>query len=171
VAAESEGEGRGATFLVRLPLLAQPESEGTAARRTLAGGPLASLAGVRVLVVEDDRDTLELFVGILALGGAELRTAQRGDEALEAVGAWRPDVIVSDIELPDTDGYGFIRRVRALPPERGGTVPAVAITAHGSLQDRFAALAAGFQMHVPKPVEPAELVAVVAHVARPPKRG
>jgi signal transduction histidine kinase len=171
VVAESAGEGRGATFRIRLPLLAQPESEGTGTRSTHAAGPLASLAGVRVLVVEDDRDTLELFAGILALGGAELRTAQRADEALETLRVWRPDVIVSDIELPDTDGYTFIRRVRALAPERGGTVPAVAITARGTLQDRFAALAAGFQMHVPKPVEPVELVAVVAHVARPPERG
>jgi signal transduction histidine kinase/ActR/RegA family two-component response regulator len=169
--AESAGEGRGSTFRIRLPLLARPESEGTAARGMRAGGPLASLADVKVLVVEDDRDTLELFVGILTLGGAEVRTAQRAAEGLEILRGWRPDVIVSDIELPDLDGYAFIRRVRALAPAQGGAVPAVAITAHGSLQDRFSALTAGFQMHVPKPVEPAELVAVVAHVARPPQRG
>jgi signal transduction histidine kinase/ActR/RegA family two-component response regulator len=164
VSAESAGEGRGSTFRLRLPLLAHVESSGG------PGRPTASLAGVRVLVVEDDHDTLELFTGILSLGGAEVRGVTRAAEGLAAVAAWRPDVIVSDIEMPEADGYAFIRRLRALPPERGGTVPAVAITAHGSSHDRFEALAAGFQMHVPKPVEPAELVAVVANVARPPAR-
>ncbi|HEU5321594.1 MAG TPA: response regulator, partial [Methylomirabilota bacterium] len=91
-------------------------------------------------------------------------------EALEILAGWRPDVIVSDIEMPEADGFAFIRRLRALPAEQGGAVPAVAITAHGSLQDRLVTLAAGFQMHVPKPVEPAELVAVVANVARQFKR-
>jgi signal transduction histidine kinase/ActR/RegA family two-component response regulator len=168
VAAESPGEGRGATFRVRLPLLARAEDGPPAAAGpgTGAGGALASLGDVRVLVVEDDRDTLELFAGILTLGGAQVRGARCAAEGLEALITWQPDVLVSDIEMPDTDGYALIRRVRALPAAQGGAVPAVAITARGSVQDSFAALAAGFQMHVPKPVEPAELVAVVANVAR-----
>ncbi|HEU4368965.1 MAG TPA: ATP-binding protein [Methylomirabilota bacterium] len=170
VAAHSAGEGQGATFRVRLPVPVHAE-EGVdgavpGARGMLAGGPPASLAGVRVLVIEDDHDTLELFAGLLRLGGAEVRGVQRSAEALDTLAGWRPDVIVSDIEMPDTDGYAFIRRVRALPAEQGGGVPAVAITAHGSLKDRLDALAAGFQMHVSKPVEPAELIAVVANVAR-----
>jgi signal transduction histidine kinase/ActR/RegA family two-component response regulator len=171
--AESAGEGRGATFRVRLPLAASAESAGgsTTAERALAGRPLAALEDVRVLVLEDDRDTLELFVGVLRLSGADVRGAHCAAEALETLVDWRPDVLVCDIEMPGTDGYAFIRRVRARPAEQGGAVPAVAITAHGSVQDRFAALAAGFQMHVPKPVEPAELVAVVANVARPPAAG
>jgi CheY-like chemotaxis protein len=171
--AESAGEGRGATFRVRLPLAASAESAGgsTTAERALAGRPLAALEDVRVLVLEDDRVTLELFVGVLRLSGADVRGAHRAAEALETLVDWRPDVLVCDIEMPGTDGYAFIRRVRARPAEQGGAVPAVAITAHGSVQDRFAALAAGFQMHVPKPVEPAELVAVVANVARPPAAG
>jgi signal transduction histidine kinase/ActR/RegA family two-component response regulator len=150
--AESAGAGRGATFRVRLPLLTRQEHH--AAR--------ATLANLRILVVEDDHDTLELFAGILALGGAEVRGAHRTAEALETLADWRPDVIVSDLEMPEADGYAFIRGVRALPAERGGAVPAVAITAHGSRQERLNALEAGFQMHVPKPVEPAELIAVVA---------
>jgi signal transduction histidine kinase/ActR/RegA family two-component response regulator len=168
VAAESAGVGRGARFRVRLPLLvpAADGGHGTASGQAVADGAHASLADVRALIVEDDRDTLELFTGILTLGGAQVRGAHRAAEALEILAAWRPHVIVSDLEMPDADGYTFIRRVRALPAERGGAVPAVAITAHGSLQDRLQALAAGFQMHVPKPVEPAELVAVVANVAR-----
>jgi signal transduction histidine kinase len=169
VTAESPGVGRGATLRVRLPRLMQPEDPertGGSGRRGAAGGPLASLDGVRVLVLEDDRDTLELFTGILTMSGADVRGVRSAAEAFELLTGWRPDVIVSDIEMPEADGYAFIRRLRALPDKRGGTVPAVAITAHGSLQDRLDTLAAGFQMHVPKPVEPPELVAVVASVAR-----
>jgi signal transduction histidine kinase/ActR/RegA family two-component response regulator len=173
VVADSAGVGRGSTFRVRLPLLARADDagEGTPFGAPVASGPLASLADVRALVVEDDRDTLELFAGILTLGGAEVRGAHRVAEALEILAAWHPNVIVSDLEMPDADGYVFIRRVRALPAEEGGAVPAVAITAHGGLQDRLDALAAGFQMHVPKPVEPAELVAVVANIARSTRHG
>jgi signal transduction histidine kinase len=166
--AESAGEGQGATFRVRLPLIVREER--AAPSRPAAGAPRASLTGLRVLVVEDDRDTLDLFVGILTLGGAEVRGAPRVAAAIEILGGWVPDVVVSDISMPEADGYDLIRHLRGLPLEQGGAVPAVAITAHGSLQDRLAALAAGFQMHVPKPVEPAELVAVVASLARPPRR-
>jgi len=129
--------------------------------------PLGSLNGIRVLVVDDERDTLELFDGILAMSGAEVRRALGTAEALEILAGWRADVIVSDIEMPHDDGYALIRSVRALPAERGGATPAVAVTAHGSLDDRVRALAAGFQTHLPKPVEPAELVAVVASLLLP----
>jgi CheY-like chemotaxis protein len=165
VAAESPGPGRGATFRVRLPQLAPPpetSEEHTPARRMTSVTPLGSLDGVRVLVVDDERDTLELFDGILAMSGAEVRRAVSSAEGLDILERWRADVIVSDIEMPRDDGYAFIQRVRGLPAERGGGTPAVAVTAHGSLDDRVRALAAGFQTHLPKPVEPAELVAVVA---------
>jgi signal transduction histidine kinase len=170
VVAESAGPGHGATFRVRLPLLAPPPETGEPrlpGRRMSATRALGSLGGVRVLVVDDERDTLELFDGILAMSGAEVRRATGAAEALEILAGWRPDVIVSDIEMPYDDGLAFIRRVRALPPERGGGTPAVAVTAHGSFDNRVRALAAGFQTHLPKPVEPAELVAVVASLLQP----
>ena len=171
VGAESDGPGKGATFRVWLPLLAPlPEDvDGRQLQRRLtSAGPLGSLGGVRVLVVEDEPDALELFEGILATSGAEVRTASGAAAALQTLAGWRPDVIVSDVEMPHEDGYAFIRRVRALSPERGGGTPAVAVTAHGSLEDRVRALAAGFQTHLPKPVEPAELVAVVAALLQRP---
>ena len=169
VTAASDGPGKGSTFRVRLPLLVRgPE---TAARRLArpmsTASPLGSLNGIRVLVVEDELDTLELFEGILATGGAEVRRATSAAEALAILAAWRVDVIVSDIEMPHEDGHAFIRRVRALPSEQGGATPAVAVTAYGSFDDRVRALAAGFQTHLPKPVEPAELVAIVASLVPP----
>jgi signal transduction histidine kinase/CheY-like chemotaxis protein len=170
VAAESDGPGKGATFRVRLPVLAPlPETAEPRllGRRMSSTTPLGSLNGIRVLVVDDERDTLELFDGILAMSGAEVRRALGTDEALEILAGWRADVLVSDIEMPHDDGYALIRRVRALPAEHGGATPAVAVTAHGSLDDRVRALAAGFQTHLPKPVEPAELVAVVASLLLP----
>jgi CheY-like chemotaxis protein len=136
-------------------------------------GPAAamrSLGGVRVLVVDDEHDTLEMFDGILAVAGAEVRRATGATPALEMLGAWRPDVIISDIEMPQENGYAFIRRLRGLSPEAGGTVPAVAVTAHGGVVDRIRVLSAGFQMHVPKPVEPAELVAAVAALVEAARR-
>jgi CheY-like chemotaxis protein len=168
VTAESPGVDQGATFRARLPLVrpsADDESR-PASRRVGAAPPLTSLGGVRVLVVDDEHDTLEMFDGILAVAGAEVRRATGTAPAIALLEHWRPDVIVSDIEMPHENGYAFIRRLRALSPEAGGTVPAVAVTAHGGVVDRIRVLSAGFQMHVPKPVEPAELIAVVANLAR-----
>jgi CheY-like chemotaxis protein len=170
VQAESAGVGQGATFRLRFPSLASPAGvEARQPRRALAAGPVASLAGVRVLVVEDDRDSRELIGGVLARGGAEVHTAENADDALASLGDWRADVIVTDIEMPDDDGYALLRRVRALPEAQGGGVPIVAITAQGGAEDGARLLAAGFQAHVPKPFEPAELVALLAGVTRSPR--
>ena len=167
VTAESAGVGQGATFRARLPLVRPTaDDEARPVPRLLGPAPgLSSLAGVRVLVVDDEHDTLEMFDGILAVAGAEVRRATGAKPAIEMLEQWRPDVIVSDIEMPHENGYAFIRRLRALSPEAGGTVPAVAVTAHGGVVDRIRVLSAGFQMHVPKPVEPAELIAAVAALA------
>jgi signal transduction histidine kinase/CheY-like chemotaxis protein len=168
--AESPGPDQGATFTVRLPLLVHPEPSGDDERlhptafRGAAFTPTVSLAGVRLLVVDDERDTLDLFASVLRMTGAEVRGASGVEEALGVFEAWQPHLLISDIGMPGEDGYGLIRRVRALAPERGGRVPAVAVTAYGSVDDRIRILSAGFQMHVPKPVEPAELVAVVANL-------
>jgi PAS domain S-box-containing protein len=168
VRAESEGPGRGATFVVRLPIVdAAAESERvppvSGAEGGLDGAP--RLDGVRVLVVEDETDARHLIAAVLQRRGAGVYMAASGAEGLALLQKERPDVVLSDIAMKDEDGYDFIRKVRALAPERGGRTPAGALTGYGRLEDRMRALAAGFQLHAAKPVEPAELVAVVASLA------
>jgi len=118
-----------------------------------------------VLVVEDEQDSRELIAAVLRQCGAEVSTAASVQEGLEIYQRLRPDILVSDIGMPGEDGYDLIRKVRALPPEQGGRTPAVALTAYARTEDRMRSLLAGFQVHVPKPVEPNELVAVVASLA------
>jgi CheY-like chemotaxis protein len=125
-----------------------------------------SLGGVKVVVVDDDADALDLFDTVLTEAGADVRKATSAAEALAVLQSWPANVLISDIEMQDEDGYGLIRRVRQLPASRGGLVSAAAVTAYGRVEDRLRALAAGFQMHVPKPVEPRELVAVVANLSK-----
>ena len=120
------------------------------------------LYGFKVLVVDDDVDTRELIHWVLARAGAEVTSVESAKEALRALDRERFHVLVSDIMMPDEDGYSLLKRVRALPPERGGRVPAVALTAHSLVQDRLQSLRAGFQTHVPKPLVPEELIEVVA---------
>ena len=174
VEAASPGEGQGATFTVKLPVAiarageteASPPSRGrvhpTASVAVSARGP--SLRGLRVLVVDDDRDGLDLAATILLNSGAEVRTCSSAADGLATIEAWRPDVLVSDIEMPGEDGYSFIRRVRALDGTLART-PAVALTAYGRVQDRLRTLSAGYSMHVPKPVDPTELTTIVASLA------
>jgi PAS domain S-box-containing protein len=170
VSCDSPGAGAGSVFTVALPLaplqrpLTPDETHPTVG--TTAGVILTpALEGLRVLLVDDERDTLEALAMVLAAAGAEVRTASSVSRAFEVLSAWQPGVIVSDIGMPGEDGYTLIRRLRELPAERGGRVPAVALTAYARVQDRVKVLAAGFQMHTPKPIEPAELVAVVASAA------
>jgi CheY-like chemotaxis protein len=132
----------------------------------LATSPLTGLHGVRVLVVEDDPDARGLIRTLLEAAGASVLLADSVDRALAAITRGeRPDVIVSDIGFPGVSGYDMIQRLRALPPEEGGRIPAAALTAYARAEDRASALALGFQAHVTKPVDPAELVAVVARLA------
>jgi len=116
--------------------------------------------------VDDDREALDLAVAILAGAGALVRVCASAPEALEALRTWRPDVLVSDIEMPGEDGYTLIRKVRALGAAEGGHTPAVALTAYGRPQDRGLSLTAGYNMHVPKPVDPGEFTAIIASVAQ-----
>ncbi len=167
VSASSPGKDQGATFKVRLPLIttlrmAAPENLQAPAikeRKTLEDGH--RLDGVRVLLVEDNPDTLDMLKFILDEAGAEVVATASVDEALEAYDRQHPDALVSDIAMPDRDGYDLIQEIRQREPE-GRKIPAVAVTAYTRVEDRVRALAAGFQMHVAKPVDPDELVAVVA---------
>jgi PAS domain S-box-containing protein len=173
VRAKSAGEGMGSTFTVALPLAPLrnlPEHHEAERRHPAApaSGPsdlCAEIAGVRVLVVDDEPDARGLVKRLLENCGAEVRTAASAGEAMTLLTEERPDVLISDIGMPDEDGYALIRMVRALPPDRGGAVPAVALTAYARSEDRVRAMRLGYQNHVVKPVEPAELVTVVATLA------
>ena len=169
VKAESGGEGQGATLTVSLPLESlptEPDADVTAqdsVKDTAINCPSA-LNGLRVLVVDDDADTRELLTTVLEKCGARVTSVASGAQALEALAQMNPDVLISDIGMPDMDGYALIRRVRAIPPENGGGIPAVALTAYAGAEDRTRALHAGFQIFLPKPIEPNELIATVARL-------
>jgi CheY-like chemotaxis protein len=172
VRVSSEGEGHGAAFSVQLPLLgtnrkmlrsypAYPE----AVDPTAVEFNIVNLQGLKVLVVDDEIDARNLIRRVLVDCNAEVLTAASASDALQLIECERPNVLVSDIGMPDVDGYELLRRVRALGQARGGRMPAIALTAFARSEDRTRALRAGFMVHVPKPVEPAELVATVASVA------
>jgi signal transduction histidine kinase len=172
---ESEGEGKGSSFIVMLPRLItipRPENEAeervhpTASRKFLSIDCAPELTGLRVLVVDDEADSRELLRAVLEECGSEVVTAGSTAETMQILGDQRFDVLISDIGMPDEDGYTLIGKVRLLPAEKGGRIPAVALTAYARVEDRIRALTAGFQVHVPKPVEPVELVAVVASLAK-----
>jgi hypothetical protein len=168
VTAQSDGKGQGATFTVRLPLCAVLQSPEAASKSPTppALKAVPFLKGLRVLFVEDDPDNLAFIAAALEQYGAALTTANSAARALECMRESPPDVIVSDIGMPDEDGYSLIRKIRQLPPESGGGTPAVALTAFAKTEDRIRALSSGFQMHVPKPIDPAELATVLASVVR-----
>ncbi|HET9941126.1 MAG TPA: ATP-binding protein [Candidatus Eisenbacteria bacterium] len=189
VEAKSAGEGQGATFVVRIPRALREESfprmEPVPPRNGLEPSPfesgpgpdrdpestperldrLPSLQGLRVLVVDDEPDARALVVEILTRRGANVRACPSAVEGRALFAQWRPDVLVSDIGLPEESGYSLIRSIRALGKEQGGDVPAIALTGYARLTNRLEALSAGYDLHIPKPVEPSELVLMVASVA------
>jgi CheY-like chemotaxis protein len=173
VRAKSPGVGRGSTFTVMLPLavLHEQEEEANAAlTRThpdgasLSGPPseVVNLAGVTVLVVDDEADARELVRRFLTSCQATVMTAATAEEALATLAAQAADVVISDIGMPDVDGYELMRRVRALRDDTGGRIPAIALTAFARSEDRTRAMLAGYNAHLAKPIEPVELAATVA---------
>ena len=170
--AHSEGLDKGASFTVKLPLASVRAKRTTRTARAGAFDPRAELEAppellhLRVLVVDDEEDSRELVSDVLATCGAIVRLAANVQQALQEVDSFLPSVIVSDIGMPEEDGYAFIAKLRARPRDRGGVTPVAALTAYARAEDRRRALQAGFQMHVAKPVEPSELLAVVATLAR-----
>lgn len=171
VRAESAGEHRGAAFTIDLPTAMSPDIRESHPPRDQARGSL-SLVGVRVLVVEDEADSRELLIETFATRGAEVVPATSSDEALlvlrESTDANRPHVIVSDLGMPKHDGFHFIRHVRSLPPEAGGRIPAIAVTGYANPEDRQRALAAGFQAHCAKPINPVVVAEMVSRVVERP---
>lgn len=170
VSADSAGENQGATFIVRLPAavstqqLLDPNRIHPAAGGATPGGA-PRLDGLRLLIVDDEPGTREVMQEILQRAGAEVRAAASAAETLEILDGWQPDVLLSDIGMPVMDGYRLMREIRARPVGKGGRVPAAALTAYSRTEDRLRALSAGFQMHLPKPVEPVELLTVIASLA------
>lgn len=163
VQAESPGEGLGATFTVKLPMM--EASLPTLHRPSTSGD--ANLEGVKVLVVDDEADMRQLACAMLEQVGASVTAVSSAAEALAVLKQAEADVLVSDIGMPHTDGYMLVRQVRSLAPEHGGRIPAIALTAYAGESDRQQALTAGFQRHVPKPVEPEVLVRAIAQVIMP----
>jgi signal transduction histidine kinase len=161
VEAYSAGEGQGSKFIVRLPTRAiAPESH--RADENVAPVTSTMLAGVRLLVVDDEVGARELLANMLQGYGAEVSLADSGQAALTKLFEERPQVLVADLGMPGMDGYALIEQVRALDPDFGGQTPAIAVTGYASPQDRLRALQAGYQNHVAKPVEPQELAIVIA---------
>ena len=173
VSVDSDGSEQGTTFTVSLPLLpVRREPAGDVPRihpkAEESGAGLEcppELTDLRVLLVEDEADSRELVNMVLAECGAEVVTAESASEAFAAIGREKFHIIISDIGMPDEDGFSLIGRIRRLTDEQGGNTPAIALTAYARAEDRVRALRSGFQMHIAKPVEPAELIAVVANLA------
>jgi CheY-like chemotaxis protein len=172
VEASSAGEGQGATFRVRLPLMivhpdALPtprEHPSTERREPLR--PLSGLTDIRVLAIDDEEDALTLLRVVLEAAGAEVTTVASPESALERIAAVKPHVLVIDLGMPEVDGFELIRRIRTSDDPAVRNVPATALTAFARSEDRTKALRSGFEMHLSKPVDPGELVASVATLAR-----
>jgi PAS domain S-box-containing protein len=158
VSADSSGEGNGATFVVRLPMSKTVLS----IAQTIAPQPQnQDLQGINILIVDDEVDTRELLTFILEQYGATITSVGSAETALASLIQNPPSIVLSDIGMPDMDGYMFMRQVRTLPPEQGGQIPAIALTAYAGEYDQQQAFAAGFQQHISKPVEPEELVQAI----------
>ena len=169
IAVESPGIGQGCTFTVKIPLLttardAGGENSSQNLKSNIQNPPAPSFTGLQILVVDDEADARELIATVLEEYGARVTAVASAAEALEAVEKLQPSVLVSDIGMPGENGYSLIRKLRNIEAERGGKIPAIALTAYARSEDRAAAIAAGFQVHLPKPFEPNQLAAVVANV-------
>jgi CheY-like chemotaxis protein len=166
VSAQSEGLNKGATFSATFPLLAERAEPITMSQSgEMNGLENHSLDGLRVLLVDDEAEAREIISTVIARTGAEVTACHSATEALAKLSEWKPDVILSDIAMPDEDGYSFIGKVRSLPREKGGETPAAALTAYARDSDRREALAAGYQMHIAKPIGATQLVTMVARLA------
>ncbi|MDZ8185799.1 MAG: ATP-binding protein [Nostoc sp. ChiSLP02] len=162
VQADSEGEGKGATFTIELPAIAHRENISAATMTSTDGTRSFQLQDVRVLVVDDEPDARDLLCTVLMQQGAQVRTCACAADALKEVFAWQPDAILCDVGMPLADGYDFIRQVREWEIDKGGHIPAVAVTAFAREQDKIKAIASGYQRHIAKPIEATHLTNVVA---------
>jgi len=175
VTANSPGEGAGSTFRIWLPDssaddLALPANEAPALVAADHTAPAISVRGLRCLVVDDSKDARDVLTVLLTSGGASVTAVDSAAAALDVLDRDRPDVIVSDLAMPDVNGLELIGRIRSRPADRGGRIPAVALTAYAAPEDRVRSIEAGFDEHLAKPVNAAELISVVARLRRPDHR-
>jgi hypothetical protein len=167
VKVESAGANQGTTFTINLPLVTAQSGAGilngssTEADKDSSAERFSGLEDFRILVVDDEPDTLELLITVIKSCGASVRAAESAQEAFQAVEQFKPHILVSDIAMPGEDGYSLIRRLRTLSPDKGGAIPAISLTAYAREEDRTQALKAGFQMHLAKPVNPEDLLAAI----------
>jgi CheY-like chemotaxis protein len=188
VQALSGGEGLGATFIVKLPVASvrdtrsRPhqdagfyQADGADPSAVIGSGPeinnAPTLNGIRILIVDDEADAREMLEVILGQFGAQVKASTSAQEALNILEDWKPDVLVSDIGMPHEDGYSLIHQVRALGPDQGGRTPAVALTGYSRPEDRSRLLAAGYQIHLPKPVEIAQLADAIVTLSGRVEKG
>jgi PAS domain S-box-containing protein len=172
IEAESDGQGHGATFTIKLPIPAitgeafvmRPLTADHKQTSELTISDYFGLKGINVLAVDDSKDTRELLSAVLESCGAKVATASSVGEALELFSVWKPHILVCDIGLPEEDGYALIKSIRQLPPEDGRDTPAIALTGYVRVEDRLQALRAGYQMFVPKPIEATELCTIIANL-------
>ncbi|MCT7982253.1 PAS domain-containing protein [Laspinema sp. A4] len=168
--AQSPGLGKGSTFVVQLPRLQDTsegiEEQGLESSSVECDQSFSELAGLKILVVDDEFDTREFLITALEQYGAEVFAAASTAEAIALIQKMQPQILLSDIGMPGEDGYSLIRQIRTLPPEQGGKIPAAALTAYTRTEDRILALAAGFQMHIPKPIDPRHLIEVVGQLRK-----
>jgi CheY-like chemotaxis protein len=172
VTVESGGQNQGATFIVSLPLASkipadeiEDESVAEHGRDELPASFSNILKGMRILVVDDEEDSRDLVSAILTRCGGKVKSCQSAAEALKAFRAWKPDILVSDIGMPVEDGYSLIQRLRKQRLKLAREIPAIALTAYATDDDRARALSAGFQFHIAKPIEPETLVKSIAGAA------
>ncbi|HEX5886603.1 MAG TPA: ATP-binding protein [Pyrinomonadaceae bacterium] len=166
VSAHSDGLDKGASFSATFPVLADRAEEITLGHSgEISCADIRSLNGLRVLLVDDEPEARQIISTVITRTGAEVTSCASASEALAKVMEWKPDVILSDIAMPDEDGYSFISKVRTLPRDRGGETPAAALTAYARDVDRRQALAAGYQMHIAKPIGAGQLVSMIARLA------
>ncbi len=172
VVAHSDGKDRGSVFAIRLPIAESKRFatvNGTQ-RKEISAEVSSKLKGMRILLVEDDKDSREMLAMVLSIYGVKVESAETAGEAVEKIKELKPDVLVSDIGLPGEDGYDLIRKVRGLPDRDGGNTPAVALTGYVSVQDRKLALDAGYEDHLPKPVDPNSLLEILVRLRSSEKR-
>ncbi|MGH9768638.1 MAG: hybrid sensor histidine kinase/response regulator, partial [Blastocatellia bacterium] len=169
----SQGKDKGAEFTIILPLaIPRPEQQLAGARAAAGIQPHPDpLAGRRLLLVDDEMDARDVLSAILRQSGAEVRATASAAEAVGLLRWWLPDLLISDIGMPEEDGYTLLRYVRSLPPDQGGLIPAIALTAHAGDRDRQLAVDAGYQAHLAKPAEPSALVALAASLIKQPLPG
>ncbi|MGF1602953.1 MAG: ATP-binding protein [Thermosynechococcaceae cyanobacterium] len=160
---ESPGEGQGATFTVALPLMPHPPE--TRSEPTLSK-PSLDLSGLQVVVVDDETDTRDCLTFLLEQAGASVKSFAAAQAAFKALLQTQPDILISDIGMPDMDGYMLMQKIRALPAEQGGQIPAIALTAYASEIDYQRSIAVGFQQHIKKPVEPNALIGAIVTLAK-----